>query len=104
MLVNAWFPAIAVVLAASIQAGVIVLARKYGISFWILVPLIIAHQYFFLSAYSKAPNFILIWFFAAALTSLLALIVGNFIFHDIISWKNYVGIGLIIAGIALTKL
>jgi drug/metabolite transporter (DMT)-like permease len=99
-----WLPLVFIGVAALVQAVVIVLSRKYGIAFLMLVPLVIVHQYFFLTAYTKAENFTLIWFFVAALTSVVALIIGHFIFHDVVSWQNYVGIALIVIGVTLTKL
>jgi drug/metabolite transporter (DMT)-like permease len=80
-----------------------VLARKYGIGFWVLVPFIIAHQYLFLAVYTKAGNFTLTWFSVVALTSLTALVVGHLVFREAVSWVNYAGIALIAAGVALTK-
>ncbi|MFZ1654388.1 MAG: hypothetical protein WAT84_00965 [Candidatus Moraniibacteriota bacterium] len=90
--------------ATAIQGAVTVLARKYGIGFWVLVPLIIVHQYFFLSVYTKAENFTLVWFSLVALTTVTALLIGHFAFQDTVSWVNNAGIALIVTGVALTKL
>ncbi|MGB3073027.1 MAG: hypothetical protein WBB68_02080 [Candidatus Moraniibacteriota bacterium] len=99
-----WLLTVYAVSATAIQATVMILARKYGIGFWVLVPLIIAHQYFFLSVYTKAENFTLIWFTVVALTTVTALIIGHFAFQDTVSWVNNAGIALIVTGVALTKL
>jgi drug/metabolite transporter (DMT)-like permease len=103
-MMSLWLSLLFVALGAVIQGLVIILSRKYGVAFLALMPLIVAHQYFFLTAYTKAGNFTIIWFFSVALTSVTALAVGVLIFHDILTWKSILGILLILCGVVLTKI
>ncbi len=93
-----------VVLGTLIQGTAVVLSRKYGVAFLALIPIIVVHQYFFLSAYTKSENFTLIWFLAVALTSMMALGIGHLVFSDAFTWKDGLGIFLILAGVVLTKI
>ena len=103
-MMSPWITFLVVGVGTLIQGLVIVLSRKYGAAFLALTPLIIAHQYFFLTAYTKSENFTLTWFLAAALTSAMALGIGAVVFQDTLTWKSCLGILLILCGIVLTRI
>ena len=92
------------VLASLIQIATIYLMRVDILkSFLFAIPFILIHQYLFLYNYTKAPNFIVIWFITVAVTSLSSLVVGHFVFKDILTTYQLVGVILIISGLVLLK-
>lgn len=85
---------------AVIQIGTIYLLKQDILkSFIYAIPFILAYQFLFLWSYTKAPNFILIWFVTTALTNSLAFILGYFLYHNHISIWGFVGIILILTGV-----
>jgi hypothetical protein len=92
------------VLAGIIQIGVIY-GLKVGLlkSFLFAVPFILLHQYLFLNNYTKAPNFIVIWFITGAITNILSLLLGHFIFKDVLTIYQIIGVILIVAGIIFMR-
>lgn len=94
----------------AILAGMIQIFTIYALrvgflkSFLFAIPFILIHQYLFLYNYTKAPNFIIIWFITTALTTALSFLVGHFVFKDTITTNQLIGIVLIIAGMVFMKL
>jgi multidrug transporter EmrE-like cation transporter len=92
------------VLAGIVQIGVI-----YGLrvgflkSFIFAIPFILLHQYLFLYNYTKAPNFIIIWFITAAITSGLGFLIGQLVFKDVLTTYQVIGIICIVAGMIFMK-
>ena len=94
-----------VVLGALLQIGTIYLLKQEILKSYIYaVPLILGYQFLFLWAYTKAPNFLLIWFITTALTNSLAFILGYFLYHNHISLWGLVGITLILTGIVFLQI
>lgn len=91
-------------LGGLIQVTAIYLMRAKDFPFWSLIPLILLHQYFFTTAYAKAPNFIFQWFITAALTSLASVVMGIWLFGDKVSVMNAAGVVLVFIGIAMMRL
>lgn len=93
----------------AIVAGVIQIGVIYGLkigflkSFLFAIPFILLHQYLFLYNYIKAPNFIIIWFITAGITSMLGFLIGQFIFKDILTIYQVIGVILIVAGMVFMK-
>ncbi len=91
-------------------AGAIQIATVYALrvgflkSFLFAIPFILLHQYLFLFNYTKAPNFIVIWFLTTAITTTLSFLVGHFIFKDVLTAYQIIGILLILAGVICMKL
>ncbi len=93
-----------IIVAAVIQISTIYWLRiGFLKSFLWAIPFILIHQYLFLYNYTKAPNFIVIWFLTAGITSLLSLLVGYWFFKDIVSVYQIMGIILIVAGMVFLK-
>ena len=90
-------------LGAIIQIGSIIGSRKYGIPFVNLTPVILAHQYFFLQAYTRAPSFTKIWFVTMAITASIATVVGIGVFGDTMSAGKWTGVALIVAGVTCLR-
>lgn len=90
-------------LGGAIQLSVIWMMRTKGWPFWWLIPAILAHQFFFTTAYAKAPNFVAQWFLTAAITGLASYIFGVTLFGDKIVILHVVGILMIMGGVALLK-
>ena len=95
---------LASILGAFIQIGTIYLLKQDILkSFIYAIPLIILYQFLFLWGYTKAPNFILIWFITTALTNSLAFILGYFLYHNHVSLWGLLGIALIFAGVVFLQ-
>lgn len=91
--------------AAFIQIGTIYLLKQEILkSYLYAIPLILAYQFLFLWGYTKAPNFLLIWFVTTALTNSLAFILGYFLYHNHISIWGLVGIVLIFTGVIFLQI
>lgn len=89
---------------AIVQGAAVFLMRARGWSFVSMVPLILAHQFLFTYAYTKAPNFILQWFVTAALTALGSFAMGLWLFGDRVTPMSVAGVALVFVGLALMKL
>lgn len=93
----------------AITAAIIQIATIYWLkvgflkSFLWAIPFILIHQYLFLYNYTKAPNFVIIWFVTAGITSLLSLLIGYWFFKDVLSVYQIIGIILILAGMAFLR-
>jgi multidrug transporter EmrE-like cation transporter len=95
----------AIISAALLQIGTIyVLRHDFLGRFLYAVPFIVLYQFLFLWSYSKAPNFIGIWFIATAVTNVLAFAIGYFLWHEHASALNIAGIVSIIGGVILLNL
>lgn len=95
----------AIILGGFIQIGTIYFLRgNFYRNFFISIPLILVYQFLFLWSYSTAPKFITIWFTAAALTSILGFFVGFFLWKEHVSFANFIGIALVVAGLIFLKL
>ena len=96
---------LAAIAAAFIQVGIVYFLRGHfarGLPY--AIPFILISQFLFLWIYSSAPKFTIIWFTTTALTSVLAFVIGYFLWQEQISSWNIVGILLILAGIVLLQL
>jgi multidrug transporter EmrE-like cation transporter len=96
--------ALLAILAGAIQVATIYLLRV-GIfnSFLFAIPFVLIHQYLFLYNYTKAPNFLLVWFLTTAITNLLSIIIGYFFFKDILSPFQIAGVLMILTGVVFLK-
>ena len=84
-----------------IQITTIYLMRAKGFSFWMVLPFVLMAQYLFVTAYSKAPNFIVQWFLTSALSGMFAVLFGVLVFGDKAGWPQYVGVFLTVSGLFL---
>jgi len=92
-------------IGAFIQIGTIYLLKQEILkSFIYAIPLIVAYQFLFLWSYTKAPNFILIWFITTALTNTLAFLLGYFLYHNHVSVWGFVGIVSILMGVVFLQI
>ena len=97
-------------LLASTVGGLLQIATIYLLkqdilkSFLFAIPFILAYQFLFLFSYTKAPNFILIWFITTALTNSLAFFLGYFLYHNHLSSWGFAGITLILVGVVLLQI
>ena len=92
------------IIAAVIQIATVYFMRVGIIkSFLWAIPFVLLHQYLFLYNYTKAPNFIVIWFVTVAVTSSLSFIIGYWFFKDVLSTYQIFGILLILAGVVLLR-
>ena len=91
------------ILGGIIQLSVIWAMRSMGWPFIWAIPAILAHQYLFITAYSKAPNFVIQWFLTAAITGFASFILGWIVFGDKLSWINAVGMLLIFVGLGMLR-
>ena len=73
-------------------------------SFLFAIPFILAYQFLFLFSYTKAPNFIFIWFVTTALTNSLAFILGYFLYHNHLSYWGFAGVALILIGVVFLQI
>ena len=93
----------------AVVAGIAQITIIYGLkigffkSFLFAVPLILLSQYLFLYNYTKAPNFILIWFLTTAITTSLGFLLGHFVFKDVLTTYQIIGIVCIVAGMIFMK-
>lgn len=93
----------------SLLAGIIQVGVIYGLrvgllkSFLFAIPFILLHQFLFLQSYTKAPNFILIWFITAGITSTLSFLLGQFVFKDVLTIYQIVGVILVISGMIFMR-
>lgn len=95
----------AVIVAALVQIVTIYLLRENILrSLIYAIPLIIIFQLLFLWSYDNAPKFTVIWFITTAITNILALVAGYFIWKENISAINLIGIALIVIGAFLLRL
>lgn len=96
---------ISLAIVAAVVQIVTIYSLRVGIlkSFLWAIPFVLLHQYLFLYNYTKAPNFIIIWFITAGITSLLSLLVGYWFFKDVLSAYQVVGIVLVVAGMVFLK-
>lgn len=92
------------VLAGAVQIATIYFLRV-GIltSFIFAAPFVLIHQYLFLYNYTKAPNFLLIWFLTTAITNILSIIVGYFFFKNTLTPLQITGVFSILVGVILLK-
>lgn len=91
-------------LGGALQVAALWLMRSHAWSFLGVLPLIVAHQFLFTSAYAKAPNFVAQWFFTAAATGLASFLLGLVVFGDKLNTTHLAGIALVFGGLALLKL
>lgn len=97
-------------ISVAIVAGFLQIATIYFLKtnflgrFLYVIPVILVYQFLFLWNYSKAPNFIIIWFVTIALTGTLAFLVGHFLYQEHVSLLNLFGIGFIMVGIVFLNL
>ena len=91
------------VLGGCVQLAVIYLMRVQNLSFAYVLPAIVFHQYLFTTAYANAPNFVVQWFFTAAITGFASYLMGVFLFQDKINHVNIFGIAFIFIGLFLLK-
>jgi multidrug transporter EmrE-like cation transporter len=68
------------------------------------IPLILSYQFLFLWGYTKAPNFLLIWFITTALTNSLAFILGYFLYHNHVSVWGLIGVTFILTGVVFLQI
>lgn len=96
---------LSVTIAAFLQIGTIYFLRASFLgSFLYAVPFILAYQFLFLWSYSKAPNFIVIWFVTTALTNTLAFLVGYLLYQEHVSIWNLFGVSFVLVGIILLNI
>ncbi len=100
-----WIYIFFAVLAGLVQI-ITVYALRVGLlkSFLFAIPFILLHQYLFLFNYTKAPNFIIIWFLTTAITTMLSFLVGYFVFKDTLTIYQIIGILFTIVGVILMKI
>ncbi|MGO9642985.1 MAG: hypothetical protein ACLP1Y_16955 [Candidatus Acidiferrales bacterium] len=96
---------LAVTVGALLQIVTIYFLREnfFG-HFLYAAPIILVYQFLFLWSYSKAPNFIGIWFITTALTNVLAFVVGYYLWREHVSLLNLAGIVFIVGGVVLLNL
>ncbi len=92
------------VLGGLIQVVAIGLVRAKGQPFLRVLPLVIAHQFLFMTGYAKAPNFVLQWFTTSALTGIASLCAGIWLFGDRVSLAAMGGVVLVFGGLGLMRL
>lgn len=94
-----------ITLGALVQMLIIIAMRHSGINFWKLLPLTIVMQWLFMTAYaSKESPFTLIWFSAAGVTTVVALLMGFLLFQDRLSQLQVLGLIFISVGILLARI
>lgn len=92
------------IIAAIIQITTVYLLRVGLLkSFLWAIPFVLIHQYLFLYNYTKAPNFIVIWFLTTVVTNILSLLVGYYVFKDILTPNQLVGVIFILTGAFFLK-
>lgn len=96
-------------MSLAVLAGIVQIATVYALrvgflkSFLWAIPFVLLHQYLFIFNYTKAPNFIIIWFVTAGITSALSILIGYYFFKDILTIYQIVGVVLILIGMAFLR-
>lgn len=92
------------IIAAIVQIATI-WALKVGFlkSFLFAIPFILLHQYMFTLNYTKAPNFLLIWFVTTGITALLSFLFGYLIFKNTLTIFQIAGAICILAGLVMMR-
>lgn len=90
--------------AEALQLVTLVLQRQLGLSFWRVLPVVIAFMWLFMKAYtSNEWSFTVAWFVGTAICSIGSIALGIFWWKEVLTAQQWVGIALtLIGGLLLT--